>query len=237
MKNSGKAKYFDNERPLAVKLKTAKGRKISSTRWLQRQLNDPYVVKAKKMGYRSRAAFKLLEIDAKFKILKQGMTIIDLGCSPGGWSQVAIGKVLYSKKMKKIEKFGRVIGIDINEPEDISGLEFYQLDFLEIDPPSFIQELNLKSVDVVLSDMAASSSGHKKTDHLRIIALCEAAADFANCVLKPGGVFVSKVLTGGAEPELQKLLKQQYSKVVNYKPPASRKDSSEKYVVATGFRA
>ena len=237
MKNSGKAKYFDNERPLAVKLKTAKGRKISSTRWLQRQLNDPYVVKAKKMGYKSRAAFKLLEIDAKFEILKQGMTIIDLGCSPGGWSQVAIGKVLYPKKMEKLEKFGRVVGIDIIEPEDISGLEFYQLDFLEIDPPSFIQEHNLNCVDVVLSDMAASSSGHKKTDHLRIIALCEAAADFANFVLKPGGVFVSKVLTGGAEPELQKLLKQQYSKVVNYKPPASRKDSSEKYVVATGFRA
>ena len=139
--------------------------------------------------------------------------------------------------MEQFEKFGRVIGIDINEPEDISGLEFYQGDFLEIDPVRFIQELNLKSVDVVLSDMATSSSGHKKTDHLRIIALCEAAAVFANFALKPGGVFVSKVLTGGAEPELQKLLKKQYLEVVNYKPPASRKDSSEKYVVATGFRA
>ena len=237
MKNSGKAKYFENDRPLAVKLKTAKGRKISSTRWLQRQLNDPYVVKAKRMGYNSRAAFKLLEIDEKFRILKPGLTIIDLGCSPGGWSQVAVGKVFYSKKIEKLEKFGRVIGIDINEPEDVSGLEFYQGDFLEIDPKKFSQELNLKSVDVVLSDMAASSSGHKKTDHLRIIALCEAAAVFANYVLTPGGVFVSKVLTGGAEPELQKLLKKQYSKVVNYKPPASRKDSSEKYVVASGFRA
>ncbi len=236
MKNSGKAKYFDNERPLAVKLKTAKGRKISSTRWLQRQLNDPYVVKAKSMGYKSRAAFKLLEIDKKFKILKPGNTIIDLGCSPGGWSQVAIAKSLYLKKMTKVEKVGRVIGIDINEPDEIPGLEFYQADFLEIDPASFTQELNIKSADVILSDMASSSSGHKKTDHLRIVALCEAAAVFANFILKPGGIFVSKVLTGGAEPELQKFLKKQYVKVVNFKPPASRKDSSEKYVVATGFR-
>lgn len=225
-----------SSRPLAVKVKTAKGRKISSTRWLQRQLNDPYVLKAKSMGYKSRAAFKLKEIDHKFSIFKTGMTVVDLGCSPGGWSQVALERVNQNKKNTS-RVLGRVIGIDLHEPEKISDLEFHKCNFLEVESSRLIDMLGVTQVDVVLSDMAASSSGHKKTDHLRIIALCEAAAFFASLVLKTGGVFVAKVLTGGAEPELQRSLKKQFQKVTNYKPPASRKDSSEKYVVAIGFRS
>ena len=230
------AKSGSSNRPLAIKVKTAKGRKISSTRWLQRQLNDPYVLKAKSNGYKSRAAFKLLEIDEKFDLLKVGMTIIDLGCSPGGWSQVALKKVLSRNSKHTGTRLGRVIGLDLNEPDPIPGLEFHKIDFLDIDPLDLKERLNISQVDIVLSDMAASSSGHKKTDHLRIIALCEAAAHFAEIVLKPGGIFVAKVLAGGAEPELQKVLKKLFAKVINFKPPASRKDSSEKYVVAMGFR-
>tara|TARA_B100000287_G_scaffold429990_1_gene484374 strand:- start:1223 stop:1921 length:699 start_codon:yes stop_codon:yes gene_type:complete len=226
-----------NARPLAVKVKTAKGRKISSTRWLQRQLNDPYVLKAKSIGYKSRAAFKLIEIDERFNLLKSGMTVIDLGCSPGGWSQVALEKVRSKGEKNTINSLGRVVGIDLNEPEAIPGLEFHKINFLEIDPIDLIDKLKINNVDVVLSDMASSSSGHKKTDHLRIMALCESAACFAERVLKPGGVFLAKVLAGGAEPELQKSLKIKFEKVINFKPPASRKDSSEKYVVAIGFRA
>ncbi len=230
-------KFGSSNRPLAVKVKTAKGRKISSTRWLQRQLNDPYVLRAKSTGYKSRAAFKLLEIDEKFDLLKVGMTIVDLGCSPGGWSQVALKKILSGKSKHNNTPLGRVIGLDINEPDQIPGLEFHKLDFLDIDPLDLKERLNISQVDVVLSDMASSSSGHKKTDHLRIMALCESAAHFAEIVLKPGGIFVAKVLAGGAEPELQNVLKKRFEKVINFKPPASRKDSAEKYVVAKGFRA
>lgn len=226
-----------NARPLAVKVKTAKGRKISSTKWLQRQLNDPYVLKAKSIGYKSRAAFKLIEIDERFNLLKSGMTVIDLGCSPGGWSQVALEKVFSKDGKNALNSLGRVIGIDLNEPEAIPGLEFYKINFLEIDPIDLIDKLKINNADIVLSDMASSSSGHKKTDHLRIMALCESAAFFADHVLKRGGVFVAKVLSGGAEPELQKMLKIKFEKVINFKPPASRKDSSEKYVVAIGFRS
>ncbi len=230
-------RLVSSKRPLVIKVKTAKGRKISSTRWLQRQLNDPYVLKAKSMGYKSRAAFKLHQINEKFDILKPGMTVIDLGCSPGGWSQVALEKVLASDPKSSSVPSGRVIGVDLNVPEMIPSLEYHQINFLDIDPIDLKDRLNINEVDVVLSDMAASSSGHKKTDHIRIMALCEASAFFAEIVLKSGGAFIAKVLSGGAEPELQKSLKRKFRKVVNFKPPASRKDSSEKYVVAIGFRS
>ncbi len=223
------------ERDLKVKVKTARGRKLSSTLWLQRQLNDPYVRRAKTEGYRGRAAYKILELDDRFRFLVPGARVVDLGCAPGGWCQVAVKRVnaLGEKKGKAI---GRVIGIDLQEMEPIAGAELYQLDFMEDDADDKVKDWLGGGADVVMSDMAAASSGHKQTDHLRIIALCEAAAQLAFDVLEPGGTFVAKVLAGGAEGELQKLLKQRFEKVANVKPPASRADSSEKFVVATGFR-
>jgi len=223
------------ERDLKVKVKTARGRKLSSTLWLQRQLNDPYVRRAKAEGYRGRAAYKILELDDRFRFLVPGARVVDLGCAPGGWCQVAVKRVnaLGEKKGKAI---GRVIGIDLQEMEPIAGAELYQLDFMEDDADDKVKGWLGGGADVVMSDMAAASSGHKQTDHLRIIALCEAAAQLAFDVLEPGGTFVAKVLAGGAEGELQKLLKQRFEKVANVKPPASRADSSEKFVVATGFR-
>lgn len=223
------------ERDLKVKVKTARGRKLSSTLWLQRQLNDPYVRRAKTEGYRGRAAFKILELDDRFRFLVPGARVVDLGCAPGGWCQVAVQRVnaLGEKKGKAV---GRVIGVDLQEVEPIAGAELYQLDFMEDDADDKVKEWLGGGADVVMSDMAAASSGHKQTDHLRIIALCEAAAQLAFDVLEPGGTFVAKVLAGGAEGELQKLLKQRFEKVANVKPPASRADSSEKFVVATGFR-
>lgn len=223
------------QRDLTVKVKTARGRKLSSTRWLQRQLNDPYVQRAKAEGYRGRAAFKILELDDKFRFLVPGARVVDLGCAPGGWMQVAVPRVnaLGEKKGKAI---GTVLGIDLQEVEPLAGAEIHQLDFMEDDADVKVKEWLDGKADVVMSDMAAASSGHKQTDHLRIIALCEAAAYFAFDVLNEGGTFVAKVLAGGAEGELQKLLKQKFNKVVNFKPPSSRSDSSEKFVVATGFR-
>ncbi|WP_323781899.1 RlmE family RNA methyltransferase [Thalassovita sp.] len=223
------------QRDLTVKVKTARGRKMSSTLWLQRQLNDPYVKRAKAEGYRGRAAFKILELDDKFRFLVPGARVVDLGCAPGGWCQVAVGRVnaLGEKQGKKV---GTVLGIDLQEVEPIAGAETHQLDFMEDDADQQVKDWLGGMADVVMSDMAASASGHKQTDHLRIIALCEAAAYFAFDVLEDGGTFVAKVLAGGAEGELQKLLKQKFTKVVNVKPPASRSDSSEKFVVATGFR-
>ncbi len=218
-----------------MKVKTARGRKLSSTRWLQRQLNDPYVQRAKKEGYRGRAAFKIMELDDKFRFLVPGARVVDLGCAPGGWIQVAVPRInaLGEKQGKAV---GRIIGIDLQEVEPIAGAEIHQLDFLEEGADEKVKEWLGGKADVVMSDMAAASSGHKQTDHLRIIALCEAAAYFAFDVLEEGGTFVAKVLAGGAEGELQKLLKQKFAKVANVKPPASRADSSEKFVVATGFR-
>ena len=223
------------QRDLKVKVKTARGRKLSSTRWLQRQLNDPYVRRAKADGYRGRAAYKILELDDKFRFLVPGARVVDLGCAPGGWSQVAVKRVnaLGSRKDKAQ---GFVLGIDLQEVEPIAGVELHQLDFMEDDADAQVKAWLDGKADVVMSDMAAASSGHKQTDHLRIIALCEAAAYFAFEVLDQGGTFVAKVLAGGAEGELQKLLKQRFDKVVNMKPPASRSDSSEKFVVASGFR-
>ena len=223
------------ERDLRVKVKSARGRKLSSTRWLERQLNDPYVRRAKTDGYRGRAAYKILELDDKYRFLVPGARVVDLGCAPGGWCQVAVARVnaLGEKKGKAV---GSVLGIDLQEVEPIAGAEIHLLDFMEDDADEKVKEWLGGRADVVMSDMAASSSGHKQTDHLRIVALCEAAAQLAFDVLDEGGTFVAKVLAGGAEGSLQGLLKQRFDKVVNVKPPASRSDSSEKFVVATGFR-
>jgi len=223
------------QRDLRVKVKTARGRKLSSTLWLERQLNDPYVKRAQTEGYRGRAAFKIAELDDKYRFLVPGARVVDLGCAPGGWCQVAVRRVnaLGEKKGKAI---GTVLGVDLQEVEPIAGAEIHQIDFLEDDADDKVKTWLGGRADVVMSDMAASASGHKQTDHLRIMALCEAAAFFAFDVLEEGGTFVAKVLAGGAEGDLQKLLKQKFTKVVNVKPPASRADSSEKFVVATGFR-
>lgn len=222
-------------RDLRVKVKTARGRKLSSTLWLERQLNDPYVKRAKAEGYRGRAAFKILEIDDKYRFLVPGARVVDLGCAPGGWLQVAVKRVnaLGEKSGKAV---GTVLGVDLQEVEPVAGAEAYVLDFMADDADEKVKDWLGGKADVVMSDMAAASSGHKQTDHLRIIALCETAAYFAFDVLEEGGTFVAKVLAGGAEGDLQKLLKQKFEKVVNIKPGASRSDSSEKFVVATGFR-
>jgi 23S rRNA (uridine2552-2'-O)-methyltransferase len=223
------------QRDLKAKVKTARGRTVSQVKWLQRQLNDPYVKRAKADGYRGRAAYKILELDDKFRFLVPGARVVDLGCAPGGWCQVAVKRVnaLGEKKDKAI---GTILGVDLQEVEPIAGCEIHQLDFLSDDADVKVKEWLGGPADVVMSDMAAASSGHQQTDHLRIIALCEAAAYFAFDVLTPGGTFVAKVLAGGAEGDLQVILKQKFTKVVNMKPPASRSDSSEKFVVATGFR-
>ncbi len=222
-------------RDLRVRVKTAKGRKLSSTLWLERQLNDPYVIRAKKEGYRGRAAYKILELDDKFRFLVPGARVVDLGCAPGGWCQVAVQRVnaLGEKSGKRV---GRVLGIDLQAVDPIAGAEIHQLDFLEDGADERVKAWLGGKADVVMSDMAAAASGHKATDHLRIIALCEAAAEFAYDVLEEGGTFVAKVLAGGAEASLQTMLKRAFTKVTNVKPPASRSDSSEKFVVATGFR-
>lgn len=232
---SGKNTSGRGQRDLKVKVKTARGRTLSSTRWLQRQLNDPYVKRAKDEGYRGRAAFKILELDEKFGFLKPGARVVDLGCAPGGWCQVAVPRVnALGERAGKAQGF--VLGVDLQEVLPIAGAEIHQLDFMEDGADDKVKAWLGGRADVVMSDMAASSSGHKQTDHLRIIALCEAAAELAFDVLEPGGTFVAKVLAGGAEQGLQALLKQRFEKVSNVKPAASRADSSEKFVVATGFR-
>ncbi|CAD0185587.1 Ribosomal RNA large subunit methyltransferase E [Ruegeria sp. THAF57] len=232
---TGKNNSGRGQRDLKVKVKTARGRKLSSTRWLERQLNDPYVKRANAEGYRGRAAYKILELDDKFRFLVPGARVVDLGCAPGGWLQVAVKRVnaLGEKSGKRI---GTVLGVDLQEVEPVAGAMAHVLDFMEDDADQKVKEWLGGKADVVMSDMAAASSGHKQTDHLRIMALCETAAYFAFDVLEEGGTFVAKVLAGGAEGDLQKLLKQKFTKVANVKPPASRSDSSEKFVVATGFR-
>ena len=223
------------QRDLKVRVKKARGKSVAQVRWLERQLNDPYVKRAKNEGYRGRAAFKLVELDDRYRFLKPGARVVDLGSAPGGWCQVAVGRVnaLGEKKGKAI---GKVLGVDLQAVEPVAGAELYQLDFLSEGADTQVKRWLGSPADVVLSDMAAASSGHKQTDHLRIIALCEAAAYFAFDVLETGGSFVAKVLAGGAEGDLQKLLKQRFTKVANVKPPASRADSSEKFVVAMGYR-
>ena len=222
-------------RELTVRVKTAKGRKLSSTRWLQRQLNDPYVQAAKRDGYRGRAAYKLIEIDDRERFLVPGARVVDLGCAPGGWCQVAVQRVnALGEKSGKAR--GTVLGVDIQEVEPLAGTTLMQLDFLEEDAEAKVREALGGPADVVLSDMAAASTGHRQTDHLKIMALAEAAADFAVDVLTPGGAYVAKVLQGGTETQLLARLKRHFRKVAHVKPPASRKDSAEMYVVATGFR-
>lgn len=223
------------DRALKVRVKTARGRKLSSTLWLQRQLNDPYVRRAKKDGYRGRAAYKILGIDDRFRFLVPGARVVDLGCAPGGWCQVAVQRV-NALGAKSGKARGTVLGVDLQAVEPIAGAGLMQLDFLDAGADEAVKARLGGQADVVLSDMAAASSGHRQTDHIRIMALAEAAAQFAFEVLAPGGVFVSKVLQGGTEAALLTLLKQRFAKVQHFKPPASRKDSAEMFVVATGFR-
>lgn len=236
MSNKSQNTSGRGQRDLRVKVKKAKGKTVAQVRWLERQLNDPYVKRARSEGYRGRAAFKIIELDDKYRFLVPGARVVDLGCAPGGWCQVAVKRTnaLGEKKGKSI---GRVIGVDLQEVEPIAGADIHQLDFLEENADEKVKQWLDGPADVVMSDMAAASSGHKQTDHLRIIALCEAAAYFSFDVLEEGGTFVAKVLAGGAEGNLQKILKQRFSKVSHLKPPASRADSSEKFVVATGYRA
>ena len=215
---------------LKVRVKTARKRSLSSTIWLERQLNDPYVAQAKRDGYRSRAAYKLLEIDDRYKLLQPGQKIIDLGAAPGGWSQIA------ARRVKSQEGRGRVIGIDLIEIEPMAGVEFTVMDFLDNDVPDRLKELMGSKADGVLSDMAANTTGHRQTDHLRIVGLVELAVDFACDVLAPGGFFVAKVFQGGTENQLLALLKRSFTTVRHVKPAASRAGSAELYVLATGFR-
>ena len=214
-------------RNLKQRVKTANKRSLSSQKWLERQLNDPYVARAKREGYRSRAAFKLLEIDEKFHILKPGQKIVDLGAAPGGWSQIAA---------KKVGPKGRIVGIDLLPIDPMAGVEFIQLDFLDESAPGRLVEMLGGPADLVMSDMAANTTGHKKTDHLRIIGLAEAAIYFARDILAPGGAFVAKVFQGGTENQLLNDLKRDFAVVRHVKPAASRADSAELYVLATGFR-
>ncbi|MFO1086136.1 MAG: RlmE family RNA methyltransferase [Reyranellaceae bacterium] len=222
-------------RQATVRVKTARGRTVSSQRWLQRQLNDPYVAEAKKRGYRSRAAFKLLQLDDQFHFLKPGGRVVDLGAAPGGWTQVAVERVKPAKAGGG-KGGGVVIGLDLTPVEPIAGATVLAKDFYDEDAPAVLTELLAGPADVVLSDMAAAATGEPQVDHLRIMALAETAHDFARQVLKPGGTFVAKVLQGGTERTLLEQLKRDFTKVRHVKPQASRADSAEMYVVATGFR-
>jgi 23S rRNA (uridine2552-2'-O)-methyltransferase len=222
-------------RDLTVKVRTARGRKASSTRWLERQLNDPYVARARAEGYRGRAAYKIMELDDRYGFLRPGARVVDLGCAPGGWAQVAVPRI--NALGERPAPRGRLIGVDLREVEPVAGAELRVLDFMADGADEEVKRWLGGPADVVMSDMAASSSGHKATDHLRIVALCEAAAHLAFDVLAPGGTFVAKVLQGGAEASLQAELKRRFDKVANVKPPASRSDSSEKFVIAQGYRA
>ena len=209
------------------RIKTAKGRKPSSTRWLERQLNDPYVKRAKAENYRSRAAFKLLELDERFGLLKGAKAVVDLGIAPGGWSQVVRRKVPQ----------GRVVGIDLLPTDPIDGVTILQMDFMDETAPDKLKDALGSEADLVLSDMAANTVGHQQTDHLRTMALVEAGLLFATEVLRPGGAYVAKVLAGGADNQLVAEMKRHFTTVKHAKPPASRKDSSEWYVIAQGFKA
>ncbi len=215
---------------LHVTVKTGGKRKLSSKLWLERQLNDPYVAQAKREGFRSRAAYKLIEIDDKFRFLKPGITVVDLGAAPGGWSQIA------AKRVGAGSGKGRVVAIDLLEMPEIAGVTFAQLDFLADDAPGRLIGMMEGRADVVMSDMAANTTGHRKTDQLRMIGLVEAAAAFAAEVLKSGGTFLAKTFQSGADAELMTRLKRDYASVRHVKPAASRQDSSERYVLAMGFR-
>jgi 23S rRNA (uridine2552-2'-O)-methyltransferase len=215
---------------LHVTVKTGGKRKLSSKLWLERQLNDPYVAQAKRDGLRSRAAYKLIEIDDKYKLLKPGMTVVDLGAAPGGWSQIA------ARRVGAANGRGKVIAIDLLEMPEIPGVVFVQLDFLSNDAPEKLIKMMGGRADAVLSDMAGNTTGHRKTDQLRILGLVEGAVAFASDVLNPGGTFLAKVFQSGADAELMTQLKRDYATVRHVKPASSRQDSSERYVLATGFR-
>ena len=225
---------------LHEKVKTAKGRKISSTRWLDRQLNDPYVKRALRAGYRSRAAYKLLEINDRFRLLQVGHCVLDLGCAPGSWLQIA------TRRTKADQGRGFVLGIDMLDVEPIRGAHILKMDFLDPNAPHMIEEYirthyekpdySKDGIDVILSDMAANMTGHRQTDHLRIIGLAEAVTDFAFICLKPGGSLCLKLLQGGAQKDLLTLLKTNFKRVAHMKPKASRKESSELYLVAMDFK-
>jgi 23S rRNA (uridine2552-2'-O)-methyltransferase len=227
---SGEGSGREGGRSLKQRVKTAKKRTVSQTRWLERQLNDPYVARAKREGYRSRAAFKILEIDDKFKLFKPGSRVVDLGAAPGGWAQIA------AKRAQAEEGKGKVVGIDLLPIDPIPGVMFEQMDFNDADAPERLKTMLGGPADVVMSDMAANTTGHKKTDHLRIIGLAELAVAFAREVLAPNGAFVAKVFQGGLETALLHDLKRDFATVRHVKPAASRADSSELYVLATGFR-
>jgi 23S rRNA (uridine2552-2'-O)-methyltransferase len=216
-------------RNLKVRVKSG-GRTQASRRWLERQLNDPYVARAKREGFRSRAAYKLAEIDDKHRFLKAGGKVVDLGAAPGGWAQVA------AKRVRAGEGGGHVVAIDLLDIDPIPGVDFVQLDFMDEDAPDRLKTMLGGPADVVLSDMAANATGHRQTDHLKIMGLAEAAAEFAREVLKPGGMFLAKVLQGGTEGQLLASLKRDFASVKHVKPAASRSDSAELYVLATGFR-
>jgi 23S rRNA (uridine2552-2'-O)-methyltransferase len=220
----------DRKRPLKVQVRAGGVRSLSSKLWLDRQLNDPYVARAKREGMRSRAAYKLIEIDDKIHFLKPGAHVVDLGAAPGGWTQIA------AKRVGADSDRGRVVAIDILEMVPVAGADILHLDFLADDAPDRLKALLGGPADVVLSDMAANATGHRKTDHLKIMALAETAALFAREVLKPGGAFLCKVLQGGTEGTLLADLKRDFATVKHVKPSASRSDSAELYVLATGFR-
>jgi 23S rRNA (uridine2552-2'-O)-methyltransferase len=215
---------------LHVTVKSAGKRKLSSKLWLERQLNDPYVAQAKRDGWRSRAAYKLIEMDDKYRLLKPGQVVVDLGAAPGGWSQVA------ARKVGSLEGKGKVVAIDLLEMPEIPGVTFTQLDFMDDRAPDMLREMIGGGADVVMSDMAANTTGHRKTDQLRIVGLVETAAAFAAEVLKPGGTFIAKVFQSGADAELLAQVKRDFATVRHVKPAASRQDSSERYLLATGFR-
>jgi 23S rRNA (uridine2552-2'-O)-methyltransferase len=215
---------------LHVTVRSGGKRKLSSKLWLERQLNDPYVVQAKREGYRSRAAYKLIELDDKYHFLKGGMTVVDLGAAPGGWSQIA------ARRVGAANGKGKVIAIDLLEMPEIAGVSFAQLDFLEPDAPATLIAMMGGRADVVMSDMAANTTGHRKTDQLRILGLVESAAAFACEMLNPGGTFLAKAFQSGADADLLAQLKRDFASVRHVKPAASRQDSSERYVLATGFR-
>jgi 23S rRNA (uridine2552-2'-O)-methyltransferase len=230
----GKSSGREGGRSLKTRVKTARKRSLSSTLWLERQLNDPYVARAKREGYRSRAAYKLMEMDDRYHLLKPGGRIVDLGAAPGGWSQIAASRV--QSKAGGGRQAGKVVGVDLLDMEPIQGVQFAVKDFNDQDAPDFIKNMLGGEADGVMSDMAANATGHKQTDHLRIVALAELAADFAADVLAPGGFFVAKVFQGGAEGQLLARLKRDFATVRHVKPAASRPDSAELYVLATGFR-
>ena len=217
-------------RALKVRVKTAKRRTVSSTRWLERQLNDPYVARSKAEGYRARSAYKLIEVDDRYHVLAPGRTVVDLGSAPGGWSQVAAARV------RSTDANPRIVAIDYLDMDPLPGVVFLKKDFLDADAPDALKAALGGRADVVLSDMAAPTTGHRQTDHLRTIALTEAAAEFAISILKEGGDFVSKVFRGGTEGELLARLKRDFASVHHAKPPASRQSSPELYLVAKGFR-